>query len=140
MQELDRFAHGAAGPALRTGLADLAVFLRGLDNAPAFADVVADRLLDIDVLAALQTPDGGQGVPVVGGGDGDDVDGLIVHDAAEVLFEARRLALLLLDMLHGRRDDGAVAIANGGDDAAVFVGEIVHMAHAAPVDTDDGHV
>ena len=42
------------------------------DHAPAFADVVADRLFDIDVLAGLHGPDGGQGVPVVRRGDADE--------------------------------------------------------------------
>ena len=55
--------------ALRAGLADPVVLAGRLDDAPAFADVVADRLFDVDVLAGLHGPDGGQGVPVVRRGD-----------------------------------------------------------------------
>ena len=64
---------------------DPVVLAGGLDHPPAFADVVADRLLDVDVLARLAGPDRGQGVPVVRRGDRDGVDVLVVEDLAEVL-------------------------------------------------------
>ena len=52
----------------------LLVLAGGLDHAPAFTNVVADRFLNVDVLAVLHGPDCGQGVPVVRRGDGHDVD------------------------------------------------------------------
>src|SRR5262249_28517324 len=71
VQEVDRLAHAGRAAALGAGLADLVVLAGRLDDAPALADVVADRLLDVDVLAVLDGPDGGQRVPVVGRGDAD---------------------------------------------------------------------
>ena len=69
-----------ARPALRAVLNDALVFTRCLDGDPSLVDVMAARLLDVDVLAGLGAPDGHQGVPVVGSGDGDDVDlGVVEH-------------------------------------------------------------
>src|SRR5262249_1911974 len=85
--EVDGGAHAGHAAALRAGLADAVELAGRLDDAPALADVVADRLLDVDVLAVLQRPDGRQGVPVVRRGDGDDVDRLVFDDLADVLLE-----------------------------------------------------
>src|SRR5205085_2795839 len=74
MHVVDRLPHAGGAAALGAGLADLVVMAGGLDDPPALADVVADRLFAVDVLAGLDRPDGGQRVPVVRGGDGDDVD------------------------------------------------------------------
>src|SRR5262249_49287023 len=63
VQVRDGLAHALAGAALGAGLADAVVLAGDLDDAPALGDVVAYRLLDVDVLAVLHGPDGGQGVP-----------------------------------------------------------------------------
>src|SRR5262249_20763251 len=85
-----------------------------------------------------------QRVPVVGRGDGDDVDRLVLDDLADVLLVLGRLALGLLDLLHGAADDGLVAVADGGDDAVeagveepveLFGVVAADVAHAAPVGT-----
>ena len=52
----------------------------------AFLGVVGAGLLDVDVLAGLEAEDGHGGVPVVGRGDGDDVDVFGGEDLAEVLL------------------------------------------------------
>ena len=89
----------AAGAALRAVLDDPVVPPRGLDGDPAFVDVVAARFFDVDVLARLAGPDRDQGVPVVGRGDRDGVDRLVVEHAADVLHGGRRPAALLLDLV-----------------------------------------
>src|SRR5262249_31078833 len=137
VQVLHRLAQPAAAAALGAGLADLLVLAGRLDDAPALADVVADRLLDVDVLAVLDRPDGGQRVPVVGGGDRDDVDVLVVDHLADVLDELGHLPLLAFDGLHRLADDALVAVADGGDDAAVLAVESANVRHAAAVDADD---
>ncbi len=71
------------------------LYLRGLDNPPAFADVVADRLFNVHVLAGLNGPDGAQGVPVIGRGCADDVDRLVVEDFPHVADELWLVAVLL---------------------------------------------
>ncbi len=80
----------AAGAALGAVLDDPVVPPRGLDGDPAFVDVVAARLFDVDVLARLAAPDRDQGVPVIGRGDRDGVDRLVLEDAADVLHGGRR--------------------------------------------------
>src|SRR5439155_14577254 len=62
---LDGLGQRAVGTVLRSALADAAQLARHLHDPAAFADIVADRLLDIDILARLHGPDGGQRVPVV---------------------------------------------------------------------------
>src|SRR5206468_1417535 len=57
----DGFLDGLAGAALRAGLDDSVVFARRSDQLAAFPDVVGNGLLDIDILAGLHRPDGGEG-------------------------------------------------------------------------------
>src|SRR5207249_2063647 len=80
---------GQAGTAaaLRAQLDHAVVLAGGLDHAPAFAEVVAGRLFHVDVLAGLAGPDRGQRVPVVGRGHDDRVEGLVLQDPAQVLFD-----------------------------------------------------
>ena len=56
----------------------------GFDQELALADVVRAGLLDVDMLARLAGEDRRGGVPVVGGGDGHGIDGLVVEQAEEV--------------------------------------------------------
>src|SRR5262249_12079864 len=94
------------------------------------------------VLAVLHGPDGGQGVPVVGRGDGDDVDVLVLDDLADVLDVFRLLALAFGGNLHRRADDRRVGVADGGHDAVVFagVGPDVTLALAANADAGDAEL
>ena len=46
----------------------------GFTQGAGLADGVRERLLEVDVLAQLEGPQGGQGVHVVGGGDHDGVE------------------------------------------------------------------
>src|SRR5438445_529307 len=140
MQKIDCFAHAGIAPALRSGLADALVTFSSLDDAPAFADVVADRLLNVDMLAGLETPDGRQGVPVVGGRDADNVDRLVVEDAADVLLVLRGLVLGPFGGRHRLADHRLIAIADGGDNAIVLAGIATDISAALTVDADHGHV
>src|SRR5262249_38870038 len=65
VEEGNGLAHAGHAAALGAGLADAFVLAGALDDAPALADVVGDGLFDVDALARLQGPDGGQRVPVV---------------------------------------------------------------------------
>src|SRR5439155_5651944 len=69
---------------LRASLADFVVMPGRFDQASAFPDVVAHRLFDVDMLAGLHGPDRGEGVPVVGRGDGDGGNLLGVREGAKV--------------------------------------------------------
>ena len=135
---LDGLDPRAAGAALRPGLADPAVLAGRLDDPPAFADVVADRLLDVDVLAGLHGPDRGQGVPVVGRGDGDDVDGLVVEHGPQVLDRLRGRTPLLDELGGDFRRAVAVGIADVGDLAVRQAGQFLRVLLAADAAADDG--
>ena len=113
----DRFADARLRADLRPGLADLVVMPRRLDNASAFPDVMADRFLDIDMLARLHRPDGGEGVPMVRRRDADRVNRLVVHDAAQILHDAWFGALPLHRRIDRRADDAGVNVADCGDHA-----------------------
>ena len=76
------------------------LFLRAASHQQlALARVVAARLLDVDVLAGGAGQDRGRRVPVVAGGDDEDVDGLVVEDAAKIGDHPRRA---VADLLHRR--------------------------------------
>ena len=71
--------------ALVAGLDDPLVLSRGLDQFAAFPAVVAQRRLDVNVLARLAGPNRRQAVPMVGRGDHHGVDRLVVQRLAEIL-------------------------------------------------------
>ena len=60
------------------------VLLRGRHNLPGLEHIVRAGLLHVHVLARLAGPDGLQRVAVVGRGDGDRVDGLVLQQLAQV--------------------------------------------------------
>src|SRR5262249_50230833 len=96
VQELDGVLGAGVRTRLRAGLADLLVLASGFNNAAAFADVVADRLFDVHILAGLNGPIGGQGVPVIWCSDADDINSLVFQYLAKVGNPLRR-ALTLAD-------------------------------------------
>ena len=62
---------------------------------------MAAGLLDVDVLAGLQSQEGGRRVPVIRRGNHQRVHVLIVEDAAEVRHAFGRLRLRPLDLVDG---------------------------------------
>jgi len=75
------------GAALHAHLHDALVLAGRFDHLAPLEDVVAGGLLDVDVLAGLEGPDGPQGVPVVAGGDRNRVDLLVLEHLPEVLVD-----------------------------------------------------
>ena len=129
---------GAA--ALGADLHDAVVPPGRIDHAPALEQVVRDRFLDVDVLARLAGPDRGQGVPVVRGGDGDGGDVLVLQHLADVLDDARRLLLALVDRFQRVGHVGVVDLADGDDVHVVEDGEAADEVTAAAADAHDGEV
>src|SRR6185295_223466 len=97
---------------LGTVLDDPVVLPRGLDDLPALPERVAERLLHVDVLARLDGPDGLEGVPLVGRGDGHRVDRPVLEEQTEVLEVPRPLPGLLLQELQGLADDPLIDVAD----------------------------
>src|SRR5258708_38075896 len=77
-------------------------------------------------------------MPVVGRGDADDVDALVIENLANVLLKPDGLSLCLLGLGEARSDDGLVAVADDRDDAVMLAGKAVDMLTAAALDADDG--
>jgi hypothetical protein len=79
----------AATAVLRAMLDHPLIFLGGFHTLAAFKDVVADRLFDVHILARLAGPDRHQRMPMVGRGDRDDIQRLVVERFAHVLHTIR---------------------------------------------------
>src|SRR5262249_40162831 len=77
MNVADRLSQRAVGAILRSALANATEFARHLHDPAAFVHIVADRLLDVDILAGLHRPDRSQGVPVVRRGNENGRDRLV---------------------------------------------------------------
>ena len=74
---------------LRAGLHDAVVAPRRLDHRAAFADIVRERLFDVDVFASLAGEHRDGGVPVVGRGDMNGVDVFPLQQPPEILIRLR---------------------------------------------------
>ena len=96
-------------------------------------DGAGQRLLTVDVLAAGHGPHGGGGVHVVGAGDEDGVDVLVLiqHDAEILVF--RRVGKLF----EGAFGAFVIGIAEGDD---VLAGAAVQVREALAAGTDGGDV
>ena len=126
---------------LRTDLHDALGFIGHLRHPQAFMDVVAGRLFAVDVLARLTGPDGGQCVPVVGGGDGNGVDAGIGEQLTHVLDVLDLLAAGdLLEGGLGLLAGSPVDVAEPGDARVGQARVGVQMTGAAAAKSYDGDV
>ena len=87
VHQFRRLQEIAAGALHGARLHDALVFAGGLHHLGAFFDIDAGGLFDVDVLAGFAGFDGHVGVPVVGRGDADGVEGFIGDDVAEIFDE-----------------------------------------------------
>src|SRR5581483_4600231 len=135
---LDGLPRAFRGANLRSGLADAPVLARRLDHATPFENVVADRLLDVDIFARLHRPDRGQRVPVVRRSDRDDIYVCIFEQAAYVLYSFRRGPVPVRDGLLRFRDDALIHVADGDDLRILPARKRADMAHAPAMHADAG--
>src|SRR5579862_542054 len=84
VKPLDRFLDRGRGPNLRAMLNDAIVFLSGAYELAAFPEIMRTGFFDIHVFACLARPDGNQGMPMVGRGDGNGVDGFVFEQLANI--------------------------------------------------------
>src|SRR5688572_23746678 len=124
-QELDGLAEHSSASPLRAGGHDATVAACRLDHSPSFDDVVADRLLAVDVLAGLTGPDRHQRMPVVGRGDRHGVDVAILEHATEVGLRFRIAAPLLLHEGEGAREMPFVDVDDMGDANVLNPGKVL---------------
>jgi len=136
---LNGFLDGGVGPDLGAVLDDAVVFAGGFDELAAFIDIMGAGLFDVDVFAGLDGPDGGEGVPVVGGGDGDDVDVGVFHDAAEVGFGlGRGKAVIGEEFFDAGREEAFVDVADRDDFDVLLGNESAEMGLAASAEAEHG--
>lgn len=128
----------AAGAALRAVLDDAVVFAGGFNALTAFEDVVAAGFLDVNVFAGLASPDGDEGVPVVGRGNGDGVDAFVFQELADVGVGGDFGGVVFFQLVHSAADDVVVNVAESGDADAGNAAEAFDVGASASVDADNG--
>ena len=138
---LDHFDGVVRRALLIADLDELAVFFLRFDEQLALAGVLAGGLFDVDVLAGLEAVDGHGGVPVVGHGDGDDVDVFGFEELPAIPFGLGCVAELLGCSGDVFGEDVGLDVADVGDASAVgVVLERREMGVAAAVEADDREV
>ena len=128
-------------PALGADLHDPLVLASGGEHRLAFADVDADRLLDINVGPALDGRDHRQGVPVVGRGDQDEVKVFAAEHLAVVGEQRRRLLRLLPrgDQLGRVGEHRLVHVAERDDLDGRDLDQAEEVGLAVPARADQSH-
>ena len=128
--QLDRQAEHAAelGALLAAGLQDAAGVLDHLLDRQRLGDGQRQRLLAVDVLAGLERLDGDLGVPVVGRGDEQAVERLVVDEVAVVLG----VGLEVLEPSLAHHLGGALAMG-GVHVAAEREGQLSRLARWGPI-------
>ncbi len=134
----DLLGPAAAGAALRAVLDDAVVFAGGFNALTAFEDVVAAGFLDVDVFAGLASPDGDEGVPVVGRGNGDGVDAFVFQELADVGVGGDFGGVVFFQLVDSAADDVVVNVAESGDADAGNAAEAFDVGASASVDADNG--
>lgn len=134
----DLLGPAAAGAALGAVLDDAVVFAGGFNALAAFEDVVAAGFLDVDVFAGLASPDGDEGMPVVGRGDGDGVDVVVFQELADVVVDGDFGGVVFFQLVDSAADDVVVNVAESGDADAGNAAEAVDVVASASVDANNG--
>ena len=117
---------------------ELRVAILGRHHGLAVFDVVGRRFLEVHVLAGLKRKEGDQRMPMIGGGVDDRVDGLVLENPSEVLFDSRRgFETLFLHFGKSPVAHGAVAVAQGDHIELLRTGEgRRHLVAAIPAAND----
>src|SRR6266516_2759836 len=135
----DGLGQRAVGAVLRSALANATQLARHLHDPAAFADIVADRFLDINILARVHRPNRRQRVPVVRRRDEDCGDRLVIENHAQIL-DCLWLGTFLRDQVSGDLGGAiAIRIADVSDLTIRKPGELARVLFAANAATDDGH-
>ena len=139
-QLLDTASRKAAQERLWVPCCTMRLYLRAAATI-CFASkmIVRARLLHVHVLARLAGPDGHQGVPVIGRGDRDRVDGLVLEQLAVVGVGLGRFLRPVLDVLGAGFQDLLVDIADGDQFDALLPGDLLDVVLAAPPQADRGY-
>ncbi len=128
------------GAVLGAVLNDAPIFLRCFDQFSSFEDVVTERFLDVNVFACLTSPDRHQAVPMVGGGDGNDVDLLVVQHLSHVLDAIGGILELTRDELLAAIVKAGVGIDQVGDRNVLLASVPTDMRSSPSLDSANRYV
>ncbi len=135
-----RVQSGDAGiaAALRAVLDDDAIFFLSFDGDTAFGNVVAQRLFNIHMLAGLSSPDGHQGMPMVGRRDGNRIDVLVFQSPPQIFVALAAFAIRsIVHLLLKRPQHVLVRVDQVGDLDVLQLAETLQMLFAAAVEADE---
>ena len=118
---LDALDYGARGAVVGSVLSDPVVLLRGQNQLLAFPQVMAARLLDVNVLPGLESPDSDQGMPVIGRRNGERVNGGVFQKFAHLSVSLRGRQAHPVHVREAPLHDVFIHIAHGHD---------LHVRHA----------
>ena len=100
-------------------------------------NVVTAGLLDVDVLPRLSGPDRHERVPVIGPGDRDPIDVLVVKNPANVLHSGRYAAAVGLDLMDAIVKGPGVGIDQISDGHRGHLHVLIDMRPAPAVEPGD---
>src|SRR5207247_1107026 len=100
--------------------------------------VVAGGLLDVNIFPRLAGPNGHEGMPVVGRGDRDRVERLVLQGLADVLNTLGRREVLAGERAQVLGVGAGVGVDEVGDLHVLHAGPGTHVASAAAVESGDG--
>jgi hypothetical protein len=140
VDQLDGLPEAAPPASLCSAGCNSLVLAGRLDELSAFPYVVRDGLFNVSVFAGLHGPNGGQSVPVIGGGYGDRVDILVLEDATHIGFELGAFAGPLKDGRGGGFGAAAVDVDNCSDFDVGDRENFADMRGSPRADTYDGEV
>src|SRR6266404_4186359 len=133
---LNGFGNTRAGSGLGAGLDNAIVFARRGYDLTAFPDIMRHRFFEVNILASLNCPDGPEGVPMVGRGEGNDIDIFIFEQLANIGISFD-LPTLVLPSLQLFIEDVAVHVAQRHQPRTFDLGHLVQMVFAASIEADD---
>ena len=135
---LHRLLDSLAGARLCSGLDNFPIVEGRRDHLFPFPNVVRNRFFDIDIPAALHTPHGGQGVPMIGRGNGNRIDIFALQQFANIGVSGHCCAVLRAPLDPGI-EHGAVNVAQGRQAHAGDFAPFFNVVLPAPVESDHRH-
>jgi hypothetical protein len=120
-------------------LDDSIVFAGGFDTLVALENVVAARLLDVNILARLAGPDSCQRMPVIGRSNGDSIDILVFQQLANIDVSAGLAVVSLLKCTALAVQDFPIDIAQGCNLYAIDILESTDVRAPPAVDAYHSH-
>ena len=123
---------------LRADFHDAFVLASGLDHFPAFPNVVRSRLFDIYVLARLASPNRHQGVPMIGHGEHNRVDVLVLKQLS-VVDVSLDLDVALFELRNFGIQKFGIDIAYRGHAHAGELAEVLDVFHPLLSNTHNGY-